>query len=438
MKKYILLLLIFTLMKFGDVSAQDKNVYWLHGLNDGSNAWLHYSGIFSLERRMNSTRPGYDSGDGVNIATGFLNSFIPANPNNIGIGHSMGGIVLRNLERTQSVSSKKINGLITVASPNSGAGIANSFNDNSLLAASQKACSDVTAGPITELFGLPWKTATLGIVSALGADFTTTKLCELFISNDLLEQFAGSSIAREDLRQGSPLIQQLNSRSSAIPQLTMVAQENSPVHWRLIGSIATRNRPVKNDQFLADAVSITRGVYNGFYITRVTGTVVNTILGFINPAAFAAAVLNGIKAAQWKKGRDWIDDSETIWNGLTKSSRMETQTYGVHVWRPCQDPFPPIMQRISSSQNQECDVWVWETRTRNVMVHHPSDGFIPSYSQDIASLPASNRYFINGANHIELLNMSNSSLNGVPNDATKVEFDNVFQLRSDIFFVNPR
>jgi hypothetical protein len=438
MKNYILLLLILTFMKFGDVSAQDKNVYWLHGLNDGSSAWLHYSGIFSSERRMNSTRPEYESGNGVNIATGEMNSFIPANPNNIGIGHSMGGIVLRNLERTQSVSSKRINGLITVASPNSGAGIANSFNDNSLLAASQKACSDLTAGPITELFGLPWTTVSLGIVSAIGASLTTKNLCELFITNDLLEKFAGSSVAREDLRQGSPLIQQLNSRISAIPQLTMVAQESSPVHWRLIGSIATRYSPVKNDQFLADAVNTTRGVYNGFYITRLSGTVVSTILGFLNPAFLASAVLNGIKAAQWKKGRDWIDDSETIWNGLTKSSRMEIQTYGVHVWRPCQDPFPPIMQRISSSQSQECDVWVWEVRTRNVMVHYPSDGFIPSYSQDIASLPASNRYFINGANHIELLNMSNSSLNGVPNDATKNQFTGIFEDRIDIFKVLPR
>lgn len=425
-------------MTLGNVSAQDKNVYWLHGLNDGPNAWEHYSGIFSTERRMNSLRPGYDSRNGVNLGTNIINSSIPANPNNIGIGHSMGGIVLRNLERTQSIFSRKINGFITVASPNSGAGIANSFNDNSLLAASQKACSDLTAGPLSEIFCLPWTTATLGIASAFGTSLTTTKLCELFFSNDLLEQFSGTSIAREDLRQGSPLIQQLNSRSSAIPQLTMVAQENSPVHWRLLASLATRNRPVKNDQFLADAVNTTRGVYNGFYITRVTGTVISTILGFINPAAFASAVINGIKAAQWKKGRDWIDDSETIWNGLTKSSRMEVQTYFVHVWRPCQDPFPPIMQRISSSQTQECDVWVWETRTRNVMVHHPSDGFIPSYSQDIVSLPASNRYFITGANHIELLKMSNSSLNGVQNDATRRELNNVFRLKTDVFFVNPK
>jgi hypothetical protein len=117
---------------------------------------------------------------------------------------------------------------------------------------------------------------------------------------------------------------------------------------------------------------------------------------------------------------------------------METQPYMAHVWRPCEDPFQPQNERISSVQNQDCGVWVWEVRTRNVMVHYPSDGFIPSYSQDIASLPASNRYFINGANHIELLNMSNSSLNGVPNDATRGRFTEIFRDRDDIFFVNPR
>ena len=66
-------------------------------------------------------------------------------------------------------------------------------------------------------------------------------------------------------------------------------------------------------------------------------------------------------------------------------------------------------------------------------INNPSDGFIPSYSQDRPSLPASNRYFINGANHIEVLNMSGSRLNGAPNDATRTELNRVFGTRLDIF-----
>lgn len=67
-----------------------------------------------------------------------------------------------------------------------------------------------------------------------------------------------------------------------------------------------------------------------------------------------------------------------------------------------------------------------------------SDGFIPSYSQDIASLPASNRYFIQGANHIEVLNMSRSRQNGQPNDATRARLNEVFRDRGDIFQTPPR
>ena len=132
---------------------------------------------------------------------------------------------------------------------------------------------------------------------------------------------------------------------------------------------------------------------------------------------------------------DWLNDSETIWNGLIKSSRMEPEKYWVWTWIPC-ETIPGkqlLIDDIGRDRDQSCGEWGFVERTRQVMVHYPSDGFIPSYSQDIASLPASNRYFIQGANHIEVLNMSNSKLNGQSNDATKREFDNIFRVRTDIF-----
>jgi hypothetical protein len=167
---------------------------------------------------------------------------------------------------------------------------------------------------------------------------------------------------------------------------------------------------------------------------------VNAILGFINPVLFANAAINAYKASEWKKGRDWMDDSETIWNGLTRASRQEVENYWVWSWVPCEPFRPPAMmsQDMVNAREGSCDEWIFVERTRNVMVHYPSDGFIPSYSQDIAALPASNRYFVNGANHIEVLNMSNSKVNGVPNDATRVRFNEVFTIRTDVFNTPPR
>ena len=433
MKKALFIIILF-LTQLTEIIAQNKNVYWLHGLNDTTTAWKHYADIFEKERRLVSFRPYYHSGNGIEKSTTQINNLITPNPQNIGIGHSMGGLVLRNLDRTNPAFSRKINGLITVASPNLGAGIANSFENNSLLAASQKACSDLGSGPASELFAIPWNITSVSGLASLGGHLSTKKLCELFIKNDELGKFAGSLAARNDLRQGSHFLQSLNSSNSNIPNLTMVVQENSPVHWRLMSSTLTRDNP--NDQLLPNAVSVTREVYNGFFIARTAGTIANAILGFVNPVLFLNSAINAFKANEWKKGRDWIDDSETIWNGLTKASRLESQNYWVWSWIPCESiPSKKILiDDFVVAPNTTCGEWGFVQRTRNVMIHHPSDGFIPSYSQDLASLPPSNRYFINGANHIEVLNMSNSKLNGIKNDATKGRLDEIFRDRTDIFF----
>ncbi|MCH7410818.1 hypothetical protein MM239_15530 [Belliella sp. DSM 111904] len=138
----------------------------------------------------------------------------------------------------------------------------------------------------------------------------------------------------------------------------------------------------------------------------------------------------------------FFDNSETIWNGLTRTSRLEEQTYYQQIWIPCVRSHGRLLElKHSYSPNDRdgaCGEWGFIQRTRNVMVNYPSDGFIPSYSQDLSFIPSSNRYYINGANHIELLNMSNSRLNGSPNDATKAEFERAFGLRDDLFFIPRR
>ena len=67
--------------------------------------------------------------------------------------------------------------------------------------------------------------------------------------------------------------------------------------------------------------------------------------------------------------------------------------------------------------------------TDNIVgVFYPSDGFLPIYSQELQGVTASsgNRYYIEGANHVEVRDMSNSTLNGVPNDATQDRFNKIF------------
>ncbi|MGM0946325.1 MAG: hypothetical protein ACQEW9_14165 [Bacteroidota bacterium] len=440
MKKYSICPFFLAFFLALGLQAQNKNTYWVHGLNDNSTAWQHYASIFEAERRMNSSRPSYPSSSGVTASTSFVSSFIPVNSQNIGIGHSMGGVVLRNLDRVSPPSSRRINGLITVATPNAGAGIANSFDEQSLFSARDKACRDMGAGPDAELFGIYWNIASAPLQLGLGTFVTIDNICNLAFSNKALEGFAGSPIARADLKMGSQTLSQIDNFSPSIPRLTMIAEENRPVHWRMLSSTLTRNNSSPSDQLFPDVMTGVEVIYTGFFVARTAGTIVNAILGFINPALFAKAAINAHKAVQWKKGVDWLNDSETIWNGLTKASRNETETYWAWSWIPC-ETIPGkqlLIDDVGRDRDESCGEWGWVERTRQVMVHYASDGFIPSYSQDIASLPASNRYFIRGANHIEVLNMSNSKLNGQPNDATRDQLNGVFRDRTDIFQTPPR
>ena len=75
---------------------------------------------------MDSSRPEYASAGSINDITNGIT--ISPNPTNIGIGHSLGGVICRNFEAT---GGNELGGVITVHSPNQGASIASSVNNGS-------------------------------------------------------------------------------------------------------------------------------------------------------------------------------------------------------------------------------------------------------------------------------------------------------------------
>lgn len=70
--------------------------------------------------------------------------------------------------------------------------------------------------------------------------------------------------------------------------------------------------------------------------------------------------------------------------------------------------------------------------TRYISVNYPSDGLLPQYTQELQGIPFGNRYKVNGANHLEVRNMTADG-NGV--DETKDQFDLIFG-REDWFGTN--
>ena len=79
-----------------NVTAQDRNVAWVHGLDGDASSWQHYEELFNNERNLNNLRATYNTDNGITNAaddvivsmnTHFGNNVNGANnPQNLGIG----------------------------------------------------------------------------------------------------------------------------------------------------------------------------------------------------------------------------------------------------------------------------------------------------------------------------------------------------------------
>ena len=423
----ILFLAIFFISHI-NMNAQ-RNVIWVHGLDGNANSWKHYNDIFDNERDINSLRQTYNTGYGINnmanqVILSIDNYYANKshNPNNLAIGHSMGGVAIRDADRITHNTGNRFGGYITVTSPNYGAPISNSLSDGSVASAGQNAFNKIKAGPISEFFSLPW-----GIV----ANWTTTTLGKIYITNDLVEGLQGTPTTNNDLKQGSSAISAINNYTDNvnpnIPRISIWASENSPVHWRMFST-----QVYGNDYTLVNHVNTARGKYDSFYHSNRTQAIIFS--GLLMPSQ---AALRYYRAVQWKKGRDWIDNSETVWNSLIKSYHTEQQTYWIQVWVPCDNTYPPMKSTNSYDDNSkpivpdpDCGEWRWVQRTRYVTINDPSDGLVPKYTQIMKNNPTPNsEYRVYGANHLEVRNMT---VDGNNTDETYEEFKKIFN-REDWF-----
>ena len=237
-------------------AQQPRNVIWLHGLGDNSQAWQHYEQIFTAERQMSSLRDSYTTGQGIDQATSTALNSIDSNlgsgathNRNLAIGHSMGGIVARNIDRIAPSNYKRFGGIITVSSPNYGAGIANSLNDGSVTNAAANAVSRLSAGPYAQLFPLSW---IIGGFYYSTLSFTPSFIGNLFVNNPQVQSYLSGSTSTSDLKVGSQKLAEINGYNSSIPRISLWAEERSPVHWRTMGSAINRalNLPPNEQPFV--------------------------------------------------------------------------------------------------------------------------------------------------------------------------------------------
>jgi len=419
--KNLFTLYILFVFSVSNIYPQTRNVIWVHGFNGDASAWGHYDTIFSAERKISSLRVKYTTNDGLDKAAKELNKSIndkfgngAQNTSNLAIGHSMGGIMIREQERNPSFSPEtkaKIGGYITIASPNMGAPVSDNILKLIVDQAAVTAFNSLISGPSFMAFPVLWT-----IISGFTPNFVAEKF-KIGLKGDL-----ASIPTNQDLKEGSNAINLINNFNSSLPRISIIAQENSPVHWRMIGTqlfgpvvwayvsyIGTF--PVSGDDLMVFLADQMQGVYKSQYLTHTSLAATN----FFNPPA---ATYHLLAASKWKEGKDWFENSETIWSSLIKTSRVETYTYWIEEWAPC----PPKPKPIP-----DCGEWVYVEMTGTKTVNYPSDGLLPTYAQELKGVSGSNKYIINSANHLELKNMKYSKLpNGQQNDGTKNTLNAIF------------
>lgn len=399
--KIIALLFLLPMMSW----AQDRNVIWVHGLGESQFTWDIYENLFETERRMTAISEDYPDFNGLTVAANNVVSDIDGafgfngarDDDNMAIGHSMGGIVCREVDRTRTGFNQRFGGYITVGSPNDGAAVVNALQNGDGVTGMTDACNRMTAGPLSEI--------SLLIFNVGG--WAHNVFCSVLL-DDLLEDNFGpngfNTASHNDLRVGSPRMNAINNANTGTPRISIFGNENSPVHWRLLSSLNSNNA---NDTDFVVVANLFRGIYNAMFILRTSQAVVSGIFGFFNPSAWFLTALRSWQAIQWKKGRDWLDDSEEIWEGLIGCIHPETVT--TTQWFNMCDPLttdPMWLQYCQSiyCPNMPWDCWQQTTTTTTIMVNETTDGLFCEDAQIIDGTGSMFRYEARGVNHNEETN----------------------------------
>lgn len=116
--KTIILLCI--LLAGSSAFAQTRSVSFIHGLNSDASVWVNASSELRQKYRISTRLPNYASSQSI---TGIASSqVLPQIPrNSILVGHSMGGLIAREIANTQPGYA---DGIVTVGTPHQGSNLA--------------------------------------------------------------------------------------------------------------------------------------------------------------------------------------------------------------------------------------------------------------------------------------------------------------------------
>jgi len=426
---YIFLLLI--LVVIADSNAQNgapstRKIYWVHGLSGDAGSWSgykdHYQNEYSSQNIQCYTPSGYSEQSGLDVAGNSVNNMMRDLSSNdpldtikrhIAIGHSQGGLVIRNadMKPIQNVP-RQFGGFITVGTPNRGAKIINSINDKLLDKYAISMCDAIS--PVYQECG----------------DFITRKLFNRFNKDDSLcfvfnsvVNFAFGGLKKpitQDYKIGGAGVTEIEAYNSTIPHVGIYGAEDSPVNWRVISSLAI-NTPSSlpfnetNDTAAVNWASKTRDdfmaknlYYRGVMNERQSWAYYVPILGW------TAFCLNSIVSHDFawagrcekvtRGAMNWFDNSEQMWKTMTTDASKTKEIVWDWELVKMDDPY----------DGRTWDEWQYVPHEVEINTWDETDAIVGKNQADLKG--AIKMFKSAGANHQEVRNHPSS----------KIIFDDLF------------
>ena len=376
------------------LQAQEKRIHFAHGLDKSDNSW----GLFS--DKLKTACPGIETTTyQMSLTNGidaYSNQFIEnlqdfgATKNDIAIGHSFGGVNLRNID---SQNLDLFGAYITVGSPHLGSKLANSTLNGELEAWVTLGCKDVVADPIASLISLFGFDPPTWLIDDAGFF-----MCDLVfgILMEQAETFVGSGLGIDELVLDGPIA---NLPEASIPAISITCSSDYHIMWNLLqGAVESKYPNSINGKpfsvfakFIQDnTLATSKLLSNISYLNR---------FGFLN---FHHQQQLKKASREFLESYTWMRNSEAVWSELIGAGGgvtwIESQTeiwacdcYNINTGAPvpCDalgssdeitiydiDPFSTCAQ----TDNEDC--WIIENTSTPVFGEDlPSDGLLPVHSQ---------------------------------------------------------
>ena len=412
------------------------------GFNNSNRTWIYYND-FDGSYRNSFRRLDYPS-KGVNgishVADKVLidNTF-DATTKRIGVGHSMGGLVIKELIRK---NPNTYGGFITIGTPHRGSRIANAvdngkttqfFKDiNSKLMNPVRVGSKISFLDFIDLklwiISPRWVLIVKDIIAYTGI-FVTYQLSigsEVFydIANDLIVNFVPVLIDKEfappplrnDLKVGSAFTKSLESMTGItgdknFPMVTIYGEEKDRALYRLIGG--------RNDE--DEVLDLFNSITNTYFIVSTayyTAAAIDAVIGGVNwwnPFGWysiAKSAANAWAGSLFNDTGHYLKNNiHNEWSYLIGAYRTEHKSYSYYKWVCTQvDRSHPNFNYWNNRYNDnDADLWAsgfcTQGEMRRVTVHYTeniresSDGLLNKTTQ--TDLDTDLHLRAEGANHLE-------------------------------------